>query len=90
MSAGGAGNQREVGSHTKSFKAALRAFLREDPDIILVGEIRDLETIEMAITAADTGNLVFETLHTSSAAKTVDRIINVFPQSAGTNSNNAG
>lgn len=72
-------NQREVGSHTKSFKAALRASLREDPDIILVGEMRDLETIELAITAAETGHLVFGTLHTSSAAKTVDRIINVFP-----------
>ncbi|NOQ23167.1 MAG: PilT/PilU family type 4a pilus ATPase [Candidatus Aegiribacteria sp.] len=72
-------NQREVGSHTRSFKAALRASLREDPDIILVGEMRDLETIELAITAAETGHLVFGTLHTSSAAKTVDRIINVFP-----------
>lgn len=72
-------NQREVGNHTKSFKAALRASLREDPDIILVGEMRDLETIELAITAAETGHLVFGTLHTSSAAKTVDRIINVFP-----------
>jgi twitching motility protein PilT len=72
-------NQREVGRHTKSFAAALRAALREDPDIILVGEMRDLETIELAITAAETGHLVFGTLHTSSAAKTVDRIINVFP-----------
>ncbi len=72
-------NQREVGNHTQSFKAALRASLREDPDIILVGEMRDLETIELAITAAETGHLVFGTLHTSSAAKTVDRIINVFP-----------
>ncbi len=72
-------NQREVGNHTESFKAALRASLREDPDIILVGEMRDLETIELAITAAETGHLVFGTLHTSSAAKTVDRIINVFP-----------
>jgi twitching motility protein PilT len=72
-------NQREIGSHTKSFKSALRASLREDPDIILVGEMRDLETIELAITAAETGHLVFGTLHTSSAAKTVDRIINVFP-----------
>ena len=72
-------NQREVGTHTKSFKSALRASLREDPDIILVGEMRDLETIELAITAAETGQLVFGTLHTSSAAKTVDRIINVFP-----------
>lgn len=72
-------NQREVGSHTKSFAAALKAALREDPDVILVGEMRDLETIELAITAAETGHLVFGTLHTSSAAKTVDRIINVFP-----------
>ena len=72
-------NQREVHRHTKSFSAALRAALREDPDIILVGEMRDLETIELAITAAETGHLVFGTLHTSSAAKTVDRIINVFP-----------
>jgi twitching motility protein PilT len=72
-------NQREVGRHTKSFAAALQAALREDPDIILVGEMRDLETIELAITAAETGHLVFGTLHTSSAAKTVDRIINVFP-----------
>jgi twitching motility protein PilT len=72
-------NQREVGRHTKSFASALRAALREDPDIILVGEMRDLETIELAITAAETGHLVFGTLHTNSAAKTVDRIINVFP-----------
>jgi twitching motility protein PilT len=72
-------NQREVGRHTQSFSAALRAALREDPDIILVGEMRDLETIELAITAAETGHLVFGTLHTNSAAKTVDRIINVFP-----------
>jgi twitching motility protein PilT len=72
-------NQREVGSNTKSFAAALKAALREDPDVILVGEMRDLETIELAITAAETGHLVFGTLHTSSAAKTVDRIINVFP-----------
>ncbi len=72
-------NQREVGRHTKSFKSALRASLREDPDIILVGEMRDLETIELAITAAETGHLVFGTLHTSSAAQTVDRIVNVFP-----------
>ncbi|ORJ61245.1 type IV pilus twitching motility protein PilT [Geothermobacter hydrogeniphilus] len=74
-------NQREVGNHTASFAAALKAALREDPDIILVGEMRDLETIELAITAAETGHLVFGTLHTSSAAKTVDRIINVFPTS---------
>jgi twitching motility protein PilT len=72
-------NQREVGLHTGSFASALRAALREDPDIILVGEMRDLETIELALTAAETGHLVFGTLHTSSAAKTVDRIINVFP-----------
>ena len=72
-------NQREVGSHTVSFASALKAALREDPDIILVGEMRDLETIELAITAAETGHLVFGTLHTSSAPKTVDRIINVFP-----------
>ena len=72
-------NQREVGLHTKSFAAALRGALREDPDIILVGEMRDLETIELAMTAAATGHLVFGTLHTSSAAKTVDRIIDVFP-----------
>ncbi len=72
-------NQREVGRHTRSFASALKAALREDPDIILVGEMRDLETIELAITAAETGHLVYGTLHTSSAAKTVDRIINVFP-----------
>ena len=70
---------REVGLHTKSFAAALRGALREDPDIILVGEMRDLETIELALTAASTGHLVFGTLHTPSAAKTVDRIIDVFP-----------
>ncbi|MDE3098160.1 MAG: type IV pilus twitching motility protein PilT [Verrucomicrobiota bacterium] len=72
-------NHREVGLHTKSFAAALRGALREDPDIILVGEMRDLETIELALTAASTGHLVFGTLHTQSAAKTVDRIIDVFP-----------
>jgi twitching motility protein PilT len=72
-------NQREVGNHTKSFATALRAALREDPDVILVGEMRDLETISLGITAAETGHLVFGTLHTSSAAKTVDRIINAFP-----------
>jgi twitching motility protein PilT len=72
-------NQREVGVHTGSFASALKAALREDPDIILVGEMRDLETIELAITAAETGHLVFGTLHTSSAAKTVDRLVNVFP-----------
>ena len=72
-------NHREVGIHTKSFSAALRAALREDPDIILVGELRDLETISLAVEAASTGHLVFGTLHTTSAAKTVDRIIEVFP-----------
>lgn len=72
-------NQREVGSHTKGFSAALRGALREDPDIILVGEMRDLETIELALTAANTGHLVFGTLHTTSAPKTIDRIIDVFP-----------
>lgn len=73
-------NQREVSSHTKSFANALRAALREDPDVILVGEMRDLETIQLAMTAAETGHLVFGTLHTNSAAKTIDRIIDVFPQ----------
>jgi twitching motility protein PilT len=72
-------NQREVGPHTLSFNNALRAALREDPDAILVGELRDLETIRLAITAAETGHLVLGTLHTSSAAKTMDRIIDVFP-----------
>jgi twitching motility protein PilT len=72
-------NQREVGPHTLSFANALRAALREDPDYILVGKMRDLETIRLALTAAETGHLVFATLHTSSAAKTVDRIIDVFP-----------
>ncbi len=72
-------NHREVGTHTKSFSAALRAALREDPDIILVGEMRDLETIRLAIEAAATGHLVFSTLHTTSAAKTVDRVVEVFP-----------
>lgn len=72
-------NQREVSSHTKSFANALRAALREDPDIILVGEMRDIETIELAITAAETGHLVFGTLHTNSAASTIDRVIDVFP-----------
>jgi len=72
-------NHREVGMHTHSFKAALRGALREDPDIILVGEMRDLETIELALEAASTGHLVFGTLHTPSAAKTVDRVIDVFP-----------
>ncbi|HEX2502171.1 MAG TPA: type IV pilus twitching motility protein PilT [Methylomirabilota bacterium] len=72
-------NQREIGSHTKSFAAALRATLREDPDVILVGEMRDLETISLALTAAETGHLVFATLHTKSAPKTIDRIIDAFP-----------
>ena len=72
-------NQREVGPHTLSFNNALRSALREDPDAILVGELRDLETIRLAITAAETGHLVFGTLHTSSAAKTIDRIVDVFP-----------
>ncbi len=75
-------NHREVGQHTKSFANALRGALREDPDIILVGEMRDLETISLAVEAASTGHLVFGTLHTTSAAKTVDRIIEVFPDSA--------
>ncbi|MGH8807247.1 MAG: type IV pilus twitching motility protein PilT [Noviherbaspirillum sp.] len=72
-------NQREVGPHTMSFNNALRSALREDPDAILVGELRDLETIRLALTAAETGHLVFGTLHTSSAAKTIDRVVDVFP-----------
>ncbi len=72
-------NQREVSTHTMSFSNALRSALREDPDVILVGEMRDLETIRLALTAAETGHLVFGTLHTSSAAKTIDRIVDVFP-----------
>ncbi|MEE9394798.1 MAG: type IV pilus twitching motility protein PilT [Planctomycetota bacterium] len=72
-------NQREVGTTTRSFSNALKGALREDPDIILVGEMRDLETIQLAITAAETGHLVFGTLHTNSASQTVDRIIDVFP-----------
>ncbi len=72
-------NQREVGPHTLSFANALRSALREDPDVVMVGEMRDLETIRLALTAAETGHLVFGTLHTSSAAKTVDRIVDVFP-----------
>jgi twitching motility protein PilT len=72
-------NQREVGPHTLSFANALKSALREDPDYILVGEMRDLETIRLALTGAETGHLVFGTLHTSSAAKTIDRIIDVFP-----------
>ena len=74
--------QREVGVHTNSFAAALRVALRQDPDIILVGEMRDLETISLALTAAETGSLVFATLHTNSAAKTINRIIDVFPNEA--------
>ena len=74
-------NHREVGVHTKTFSSALRGELREDPDIILVGELRDLETISLAVEAASTGHLVFGTLHTTSAPKTVDRIIEVFPSS---------
>ncbi|MCC6211457.1 MAG: type IV pilus twitching motility protein PilT [Burkholderiales bacterium] len=72
-------NQREVGPHTLSFANALRSALREDPDVILVGEMRDLETIRLALSGAETGHLVFGTLHTSSAAKTIDRIVDVFP-----------
>ncbi|HEX8947531.1 MAG TPA: type IV pilus twitching motility protein PilT [Dissulfurispiraceae bacterium] len=72
-------NHRELGTHTKSFSAALRGALREDPDIILVGEMRDLETIQLALEAASTGHLVFGTLHTTSAPKTVDRVVDVFP-----------
>ena len=72
-------NHREVGIHTRSFSAALRGALREDPDIIMVGEMRDLETIDLAIEASLTGHLVFSTLHTSSAPKTIDRVIEVFP-----------
>lgn len=72
-------HQREIGADTKSFAASLRSALREDPDVILVGEMRDLETISIAITAAETGHLVFSTLHTNSAAATIDRVIDVFP-----------
>ena len=72
-------NQREVGNHTKSFANALRSALREDPDVILVGEMRDLETISLALTAAETGHLVFGTLHTNSAPETINRIVDVFP-----------
>ncbi len=74
-------NHREIGTHTKSFASALRGALREDPDIILVGEMRDLETIQLALEAASTGHLVFGTLHTTSAPKTVDRVVDVFPSS---------
>ena len=72
-------NQREVGVDVPSFSEALRRALRQDPDVILVGELRDLETIRLALTAAETGHLVFGTLHTSSAAKTIDRVVDVFP-----------
>jgi twitching motility protein PilT len=72
-------NQREIGSHTKSFAAGATGGAREDPDVILVGEMRDLETISLALTAAETGHLVFGTLHTKSAPKTIDRIIDAFP-----------
>lgn len=72
-------NQREIGRDTRSYASALRAVLREDPDVILIGEMRDLETISIALTAAETGHLVFSTLHTIGAAKTIDRIIDVFP-----------
>jgi twitching motility protein PilT len=72
-------NQREIGTQSHSFNAALRSALREDPDVILIGELRDLETISLALTAAETGHLVFGTVHTSSAPKTVERIIDVFP-----------
>ena len=72
-------NQREVGASTHSFASALRVALREDPDVILVGEMRDLETVQLALTAAETGHLVLATLHTSSAAKTIDRVIDIFP-----------
>ncbi len=72
-------NQREVGTQSKSFHAALRSALREDPDVILVGELRDLETISLALTAAETGHLVFGTMHTQSAPKTIDRVVDVFP-----------
>jgi twitching motility protein PilT len=74
-------SQREIGNHTESFATALRAAFREDPDVILVGEMRDLETIQLAISAAETGHLVFGTLHTNNAGKTVDRVIDVFPPS---------
>jgi twitching motility protein PilT len=72
-------NQREIGSDTTDFSEALRRALRQDPDVILVGEMRDLETISLAVTAAETGHLVLGTLHTTSAMKTIDRIVNVFP-----------
>jgi twitching motility protein PilT len=72
-------NQREVGSHTTSFSQALRAALREDPDVIMIGELRDRETVSLAITAAETGHLVFGTIHTTSSARTIDRILDAFP-----------
>ncbi len=72
-------NQREVGQHSRSFASALRVAMREDPDVILIGEMRDLETVQLALTAAETGHLVLSTLHTSDAAKTIDRIIDIFP-----------
>ena len=72
-------NQRELGSDAQSFAAAIKAALRQDPDVILVGEMRDLETIQTALTAAETGHLVFATLHTQDAPQTIDRIIDVFP-----------
>ena len=72
-------NQREIGADTLSYSNALRAVLREDPDVILIGEMRDLETISIALTAAETGHLVLSTLHTIGSAKTIDRIIDVFP-----------
>src|SRR5918994_824903 len=82
-------NQREVGEDTKSFANALKHVLRQDPDIILVGELRDLETISIALTAAETGHLVFATLHTQDAPQTVDRMIDVFP-SRPTSSSRSG
>ncbi len=72
-------SHREVGKQTKTFSSALKAALREDPDVILVGEMRDLETVSLALTAAETGHLVFGTLHTSGAPNTINRIIDVFP-----------
>ena len=79
-------NQREVGEDTKSFASALKHVLRQDPDIILVGELRDLETISIALTAAETGHLVFATLHTQDAPQTVDRMIDVFPTTSSSRS----
>jgi twitching motility protein PilT len=72
-------NQREVGQHSHTFSSALRVAMREDPDVILIGEMRDLETVQLALTAAETGHLVLSTLHTNDAAKTIDRIIDIFP-----------